>query len=394
MTHPTIGTSATIGSAPLGAVATLTLPPRPSLEHLKNEAKQRLEALRADNPGARLANAQFLLARDYGFASWRDLKADVEARASGAPAPDRSGDPVGDWIGMLTPNARIALHIRRGADGSLAGTMDLRDYGAFGYPLDGLTVEDARLSYTVLAPSQAGLYEGVYEARWDTGAKRWTGIWMAHGLRTELNFSRGTYPRAPKVDGLDGFWDGLLALKSGYRLSFRVRTDANGTYAWLDSPDGSGYGLPVRAIRRDGGHVTFAMREVTISGELSEDRRQIAARYVHGERATPLTLSRRRPGAGPPRSPIPPVFAIDPAVLASYAGIYAFPSGPTWEAVIEDGRLHALMPGGAKAELVPISATEFLWRDIEGGLTFEVAPDGRITAASRQGEREVRAARI
>jgi len=55
-----------------------TLPARPNLEHLKNEAKQRLKALRARNPQAKLATAQLALARAYGFASWRQLKAHVD----------------------------------------------------------------------------------------------------------------------------------------------------------------------------------------------------------------------------------------------------------------------------------------------------------------------------
>src|SRR5882672_280063 len=55
-----------------------TLPARPSLEHLKNEAKQRLKALHQQNPQAKLAAAQLALAREYGFASWRQLKAHVD----------------------------------------------------------------------------------------------------------------------------------------------------------------------------------------------------------------------------------------------------------------------------------------------------------------------------
>ena len=54
------------------------LPPRPNLEHLKNEAKQRLKALRKRQPQVMLAAAQLAVARDYGFASWRQLKAEVE----------------------------------------------------------------------------------------------------------------------------------------------------------------------------------------------------------------------------------------------------------------------------------------------------------------------------
>jgi ankyrin repeat protein len=60
-----------------------TLPARPSLEHLKNEAKQRLKALRQQNPQAKLAAAQLALARDYGFASWRQLKAHVDKVSPG-----------------------------------------------------------------------------------------------------------------------------------------------------------------------------------------------------------------------------------------------------------------------------------------------------------------------
>jgi ATP-dependent Clp protease adapter protein ClpS len=64
--------------APEGPRGVRALPVRPNLEHLKNEAKARLRALKAADPAARLATAQFQIARDYGFASWRQLKAHVE----------------------------------------------------------------------------------------------------------------------------------------------------------------------------------------------------------------------------------------------------------------------------------------------------------------------------
>jgi ankyrin repeat protein len=55
-----------------------TLPTRPNLEHLKNQAKQRLKALRRHDPLTKLAAAQLAVAREYGFASWRRLKAQVD----------------------------------------------------------------------------------------------------------------------------------------------------------------------------------------------------------------------------------------------------------------------------------------------------------------------------
>ena len=56
------------------------LPARANLEHLRNEAKQRLRELRASDAVARLSDAQLLVAREYGFPSWRRLKAAVDDR--------------------------------------------------------------------------------------------------------------------------------------------------------------------------------------------------------------------------------------------------------------------------------------------------------------------------
>jgi ankyrin repeat protein len=66
-----------------------TLPPRASLEWLKKTAKQKLPALRAEIPEANLADAQRALAREYGFPSWRALKAHIEGRPVSA-APDEA----------------------------------------------------------------------------------------------------------------------------------------------------------------------------------------------------------------------------------------------------------------------------------------------------------------
>ena len=51
------------------------LPDRPNLRHLRDQAKDLLRAGRA----ASLADAQFQIARLYGFASWPKLKAHVES---------------------------------------------------------------------------------------------------------------------------------------------------------------------------------------------------------------------------------------------------------------------------------------------------------------------------
>src|SRR5262245_61863434 len=62
------------------------LPAQPTLGWLRKTAKQQLHQLRKDNPGARLAAAQLALARQYGFRSWRALKAEVDRLSSGEQA--------------------------------------------------------------------------------------------------------------------------------------------------------------------------------------------------------------------------------------------------------------------------------------------------------------------
>src|SRR5215472_11665438 len=51
------------------------LPERPSLRHLKDQARDLLRAGHAES----IADAQFKIARIYGFASWPKLKAHVDS---------------------------------------------------------------------------------------------------------------------------------------------------------------------------------------------------------------------------------------------------------------------------------------------------------------------------
>ena len=55
------------------------LPANPNLDWLKKTAKQRLVQLRTSKPDAKLHEAQFALAHDYGFKSWRALKSHVDS---------------------------------------------------------------------------------------------------------------------------------------------------------------------------------------------------------------------------------------------------------------------------------------------------------------------------
>jgi hypothetical protein len=75
------------------------LPPVPNLDHLRNQAKALLNELRPIAPSAKLADAQRVIARQYGFRSWPKLKAHVES-VGADPNPDPG------------PSARAALRKR------------------------------------------------------------------------------------------------------------------------------------------------------------------------------------------------------------------------------------------------------------------------------------------
>src|SRR5262245_13115855 len=90
-----------------------SLPSRPSLEQLKNQAKDLLKESKAGDPAAlkrftqhhpnashtgkalqgepsfSLSDAQLVIAREYGFASWPQLKDEVESILS------ETNDPIG-----------------------------------------------------------------------------------------------------------------------------------------------------------------------------------------------------------------------------------------------------------------------------------------------------------
>ena len=92
----------------------LSLPPRPNLDHLKRQAKDRLRELQATSPDAQLADAQHALARDYGFASWPKLKAHVEAlgESTPVPPPPAASTATGSFQ-RYTNRARQALFFSR-----------------------------------------------------------------------------------------------------------------------------------------------------------------------------------------------------------------------------------------------------------------------------------------
>jgi Ankyrin repeats (many copies) len=82
------------------------LPARPHLDWLRKTAKQRLRELRTRDRNIQLADAQLALAREYGFSSWRALKAHVDRLQDAVPPGPAPIDDEGV--------ARLLRHVGEG----------------------------------------------------------------------------------------------------------------------------------------------------------------------------------------------------------------------------------------------------------------------------------------
>ena len=99
-------------------------PERPNLRHLKDQAKDLLEA----GTAASVADAQFKVARLYGFASWPKLKAHVDSLEEvGQLKKAIDANDVDRIVAMMTRNP--ALHrapLGYGKDGPLTWVAECR----------------------------------------------------------------------------------------------------------------------------------------------------------------------------------------------------------------------------------------------------------------------------
>lgn len=105
-----------------------------------------------------------------------------------------SSEPAGDWSGSLHvagTELRLVLHVERGADGALRGTLDSPDQGAEGLPIDELTCSERRLVFAMKA--LRARFEGVL----DDAGQQIAGTFTQGGVELPLTLRRGA---AAKVE--------------------------------------------------------------------------------------------------------------------------------------------------------------------------------------------------
>lgn len=100
------------------ASASESLPDDANLEWLRKQAKRLLPSLRARDPEARLADAQFAMAKHFGFKSWRALKAHVEAMSIDGALVKAARDGEVAELERLLDLHPDRLHLKSGEYGS------------------------------------------------------------------------------------------------------------------------------------------------------------------------------------------------------------------------------------------------------------------------------------
>ncbi len=375
------------------------LPANPNLEHLKNEAKARLSALRADAPDAQLAEAQFQIAREYGFSSWRALKDEVDRRNCridiASPLEAYAGfylaDPavmINSVMTVTVENGKLYTQVLTGPkmaktrlpDGWFQtegvpvrlGFADVRDGRAqimlmdndghvrHLHRVDAQKAEETRKAQakaaaeqkrpriqTQLPPEILSRYAGQYVSH--------AGVAFTIICEEEKIFAQVSgQPRLeifPESE-TEFFWKVVPA-----QIVFALE-DGKATKARL---------------HQNGMVITF----------LPASEKQMAD-------ATALTEKRRADQTRPRK-----VADIDTTVLARYAGVYKLIEGRNLTVTVEDGHIFTQMTGQDRHEIYPESERDFFLTVTAAQITFMVDVSGRVShLVLHQAGRDIPMARI
>jgi predicted enzyme related to lactoylglutathione lyase len=151
------------------SVANAKLPERPSLEHLKKLAKNRLRELRRKEPKAKLTVAQLAVAREYGFTSWRALKAQLDERQA-----KKVASPVMRFLHVADIGRSVAFYrgvlgfqIREDESGveAVMGPARIRFGGAGFAPTDRETSQKRRSAILFLQSDDVDALHAAVRAR-------------------------------------------------------------------------------------------------------------------------------------------------------------------------------------------------------------------------------------
>lgn len=361
----------------------LTLPENPNLEQLREQAKERLDVIRATAPDAQLSDAQLALARDYGFPSWRALKAEIDQRsgaANGLAGFYAYGETgvSNSVMSVITRGRKLFLESSRGTTIEIIQQPD----GAFQTP--GLTaryrferdqagearalileteagaaVRAARISAEQAAQMRAER-EQAAKKEWrprtpielsEDVVERYVGHYaspvgevLAFSREGRRLFMEGPHQRRVPLDAeleVDFF-------KAEARLEFQFRMTGD---------------VAASLIVRTMGNITALSR---VSAEAAANLKSVVVQRA-AEQAQPRQLAAK----------------VAPEILARYAGRYRIANGLEIAVDVKEGRIFAQVFGPAarppRFEIFPESDSKFFWTAMPAQVSFFTDAEGKVT---------------
>jgi uncharacterized protein len=212
----------------------------------------------------------------------------------------------GDWKGTLKAGdveLRLLLHLRKGDDGGLTGTLDSIDQGASGLQVSSVSLKNSTLTFEVDS------VHGHYEGRANDDATEIDGTW-SQGQPLPLKFQRtaasadtasGNAGHKPtKASDIDGTWLGSIdAGAAKLRIIFHITNTEDGLMATMDSPDQNAKGVPVTSVTRNHESIVLEMKQIggKFEGKIGSDLTTMDGTWTQGGNGTPLVLKRVKDAA-------------------------------------------------------------------------------------------------
>jgi hypothetical protein len=356
------------------------LPPRPNIEHLKNEAKARLRTLRSTRPETQLAKAQLDVARAYGFASWRALKAAVEAGGNSCIAVD---DPLIGWYRIdptLVTNAVIA--VTRGG-----GRLWIQQTGRPKTPLvpdDGgrFSTKGVELRYRFETTSQGPAGALLIEAPAATISADRTDAADAEAAQAAYarDLAEQARPRlrATLPPEAQDRYVGAYAAPSGLVIEVRRR----GASLFAEAAGQA----ELEILAEAEGRYFFAHLPAQLEFHGRSERAEAVTLHQNGHgtrfrrvsaaeaRLIAAAIERKRAEQERPRA----IVAVHPEVLERYAGLYQLSASMELTVTFEEGRLFGFVSGQRRFEMFPESEIEFFATVAAVQFSFLAGEDGEI----------------
>jgi hypothetical protein len=356
------------------------------LEHLKREAKQRLEALRQRAPAAKLADAQFHLARDYGLSSWRALKAEVDRRVSGGCAP---AGRYGPYLGWYRHDPRLISHgvvaITEDGQGLLAQLADgpplrLEDQGEGVFTVPGLPDRYEFLGAGSTSAAALVLHSergSMRLERADEGEAR-AALAAVVSARAEQRRPRTAIKVAP---ALLERWVGWYSTRLGPAIE--ITRDGDRLFARVSGQQKAEVFPETDARffhRIVPAQLSFMLRDaqcVALVLHQNGQEQRLPRVSAEAARAAGAPIEQKAQAQQQPRTAIP----IDAAQLAGYVGRYRLDAQRTLTVTAEGARLFIEITDQARYEVYAESTHVFFWTVVAAQISFITDNHGRATGA-------------